>query len=157
MPILPVTLEPLVRRLLAPNPSPFTFTGTQTYIVGDGEVAVIAPGPDREANVAALLDALSGQRVQAILCTHTHRDHCPASRALQSATGAEFVGCAPVAVEDEGPRADEAFDADYRPDRILEDGDIVAGDGWSLEAVAPPGHTSTPLAFALREAGALFS
>jgi glyoxylase-like metal-dependent hydrolase (beta-lactamase superfamily II) len=148
---------PLVRRVLAPNPSPFTFTGTQTYIVGDGDVAVIDPGPESEAHVAALVAALAGERVAAILCTHTHRDHSPASRALQERTGAPIVGCAPLLIEDEGARADEAFDPDYRPDRVLYEGETVSGPGWTLEAVATPGHTSNHLCFALREAGALFS
>jgi glyoxylase-like metal-dependent hydrolase (beta-lactamase superfamily II) len=150
-------VAPLVRRLLAPNPSPFTFTGTQVFIVGDGEVAVIDPGPDDPGHVEALLQALSGEDVAAILCTHTHRDHSPASRALQAATGAPIIGCAALAVEDEGVRSDEAFDADYRPDQVLGDGERLSGAGWTLEAVATPGHTSNHLCFALRETGALFS
>lgn len=150
-------LGPLVRRLLAPNPSPFTYTGTQTYIVGEGEVAVIDPGPDIPAHLEALADALAGERVTAILCTHTHRDHSPASRPLQAATGAPIVGCAPLVIADDGPRADASFDADYRPDHVLADGENLPGNGWTLEAVATPGHTSNHLCFALPEAGALFS
>jgi len=157
MPILPVTLEPLVRRLLAPNPSPFTYTGTETYIVGRGEVAVIDPGPDLPDHVDAILAATEGERIRTILCTHTHRDHSPASRALQAATGAPIVGCAALTIEDDGPRADAAFDADYRPDRVLADGETVSGSGWTLEAVATPGHTSNHLCFGLRESNALFS
>ena len=157
MPILPVAMEPLVRRLLAPNPSPFTYTGTETYIVGRGEVAVIDPGPDLPDHVDAILAATEGERIGAILCTHTHRDHSPASRALQAVTGAPIIGCAPLTMEDDGPRADAAFDADYRPDRILADGETVSGPGWTLEAVATPGHTSNHLCFGLRESGALFS
>jgi glyoxylase-like metal-dependent hydrolase (beta-lactamase superfamily II) len=148
---------PLVRRLLAPNPSPFTYTGTQTYLVGEGEVAVIDPGPAIPAHLEALQAALAGEKVTAILCTHTHRDHSPASRPLQAATGAPIVGCAPLTIEDDGPRADDSFDADYRPDRILADGERLAGEAWTLEAVATPGHTSNHLCFALPEAGALFS
>jgi glyoxylase-like metal-dependent hydrolase (beta-lactamase superfamily II) len=150
-------VAPLVRRLLAPNPSPFTYTGTQTYIVGTGEVAVIDPGPDLPDHVDALVSALRDEKVKAILCTHTHRDHSPASRALAQATGAEIVGCAPVAIDDEGPRADEAFDPFYAPDRVLSDAEHIVGEGWTLEAVATPGHTSNHLCFALRESGALFS
>jgi len=157
MPVLPVSMEPLVRRLLAPNPSPFTYTGTETYIVGRGQVAVIDPGPALDEHLAAILAATEGERVTAILCTHTHRDHSPGSRALQAATGAPIIGCAPLTLEDDGPRADAAFDPDYRPDRILEDGDTVSGPGWTLEAVATPGHTSNHLCFALRETKALFS
>jgi len=157
MPIFPVTMEPLVRRLLAPNPSPFTYTGTETYIVGRGEVAVIDPGPDLTEHVEAILAAISGERILAILCTHTHRDHSPASRALHTATGAPIIGCAPLTMDDDGPRADAAFDPDYDPERVLADGEIVTGAGWTLEAVATPGHTSNHLCFALRESGALFS
>jgi glyoxylase-like metal-dependent hydrolase (beta-lactamase superfamily II) len=148
---------PLVRRLLAPNPSPFTYTGTQTYVVGIGDVAVIDPGPDIPSHLEALTEALADERVTAILCTHTHRDHSPASRPLQAATGAPIVGCAALAIDDDGPRADAAFDADYRPDRVLRDGEKLGGDGWTLETVATPGHTSNHLCFALAEAGALFS
>ena len=157
MPIVPVTLEPLVRRLLAPNPSPFTYTGTETYIVGRGEVAVIDPGPDLPEHVDAILGAAAGERIAAILCTHTHRDHSPASRALRAMTGAPIVGCAALTMDDDGPRSDAAFDADYRPDRVLADSETVSRPGWTLEAVATPGHTSNHLCFALRESKALFS
>jgi glyoxylase-like metal-dependent hydrolase (beta-lactamase superfamily II) len=149
--------HPLVRRVLAPNPSPFTYTGTQTYIVGRGEVAVIDPGPDDPQHIEALLAAVGDERVSAILCTHTHRDHSPASRALATATRAPIVGCAPLAFEDDGPRADASFDFDYAPDRVLADGEAVAADGWTLRAVATPGHTSNHLCFALEEAGILFT
>jgi glyoxylase-like metal-dependent hydrolase (beta-lactamase superfamily II) len=150
-------IAPGVRRLLAPNPSPFTYTGTQSYIVGEGEVAVIDPGPDEPSHLAALLDTVRGERVAAILCTHTHRDHSPASRPLAAATGAPIVGCAPLALEDEeAGRADEAFDPDYMPDRVLGDGERLAADGWTLSAVATPGHTSNHLCYALEGTGALF-
>jgi glyoxylase-like metal-dependent hydrolase (beta-lactamase superfamily II) len=151
------TLDPLVRRLLAPNPSPFTYSGTQTYIVGRGEVAVIDPGPDLSEHLDALLSALGDEKVAAIVCTHTHRDHSPASRSLKAATAAPIIGCAPLALSDEGPRADAAFDFDYAPDRILADGETLSGDGWTLEAVATPGHTSNHLCLALKETGALFT
>jgi glyoxylase-like metal-dependent hydrolase (beta-lactamase superfamily II) len=150
-------LAPLVRRVLAPNPSPFTFTGTQTYIVGERQLAVIDPGPEIASHIEALLDAVADVEVTAIICTHTHRDHSPASRPLQQATGAPILGCAPLTLEDEGPRADEAFDIDYRPDRVLGDEERIGGDGWSLEAVATPGHTSNHLCFSLPEEGALFT
>jgi glyoxylase-like metal-dependent hydrolase (beta-lactamase superfamily II) len=153
----PETISPLVRRLLAPNPSPFTYTGTQTFIVGRGEVAVIDPGPDLAEHVAALLAALEGERVAWILCTHTHRDHSPASRALAAATGAPVAGCAPLVLDDKGPRADAAFDPDYAPSRVLAEGERVGGEGWTLEAVHTPGHTSNHLCFALPEERALFT
>ncbi|HWW64721.1 MAG TPA: MBL fold metallo-hydrolase [Sphingomonadaceae bacterium] len=151
------TVHPLVRRVLANNPSPFTYQGTQTYIVGRGEVAVIDPGPDLADHVEAIVAATAGERIAALMCTHTHRDHSPATRPLQAATGAEIVGCAPLALVDDGPRADASFDADYAPDRIMADGESVRGPGWTLTAVATPGHTSNHLCFALPEAGALFT
>jgi len=150
-------VAPLVRRLLAANPSPFTFTGTQTYLVGEGEVAVIDPGPDLPEHVDAILAATAGERVTAILCTHTHRDHSPASRPLSAATGAPIIGCAPLAIEDDGPRADAAFDFDYAPDRVLSDREALEGEGWTLRAVATPGHTSNHLCFALEGKGDLFT
>jgi len=150
-------VHPLVRRLLAPNPSPFTFTGTQTYLVGAGDVAVIDPGPDLPEHVDAILAATEGERIAAIMCTHTHRDHSPASRPLAAASGAPVIGCAPLALEDDGPRADAAFDFDYRPDRALAHGEALDGEGWRLAAVATPGHTSNHLCFALEGSGQLFT
>ncbi|HNJ46827.1 MAG TPA: MBL fold metallo-hydrolase [Novosphingobium sp.] len=150
--------EPLVRRVLAPNPSHYTYTGTQTYLIGAGsDIAVIDPGPEDEAHVAAIIAAAGSARISAILCTHTHRDHSPASLVLKAHTKAPIVGCAPLALDDDGPRADAAFDPGYSPDRILADGDTVSGEGWTLEAVATPGHTSNHLCFALCESGALFT
>ena len=146
-----------VRRVLAPNPSAFTERGTQTYIVGTGQVAVIDPGPDMSEHVAAILAATEGETIAAILCTHTHRDHSPASRAMARASGAEIIGCAPLAIEDDGPRADASFDFDYAPDRILADGERLAGGDWTLTAVATPGHTSNHLCFAHAETGLLFT
>ena len=92
-----VRVSALVRRMAAGNPGPMTFTGTCTYVVGAGEVAIIDPGPDREAHVEALLHALRGETIAAILVTHTHKDHSPAARALKAATGAPIIGCAPYA------------------------------------------------------------
>ncbi|MBC9033675.1 MBL fold metallo-hydrolase [Sphingomonas sp. JC676] len=152
-----IAVDPLVTRVLAPNPSPFTYTGTQTYLVGTTDVAVIDPGPDDPEHIAALLAAIGGRKVTAILCTHTHRDHSPAAPAVKAATGASIIGCAPLAIEDLGPRADASFDTTYAPDRVLADGESVSGEGWTLEAVATPGHTSNHLCFALPESGVLFT
>ena len=152
-----VELEPLVRRVLAGNPGPFTYTGTETYLVGRGEVAIIDPGPDDSAHIDALLKAVAGETVKAILCTHTHRDHSPAAPAVKAATGAPIMGCAPLVLEDLGPRADASFDDSYAPDHVMQDGEQVRGPGWTLEAVATPGHTSNHLCFALNETGALFT
>ena len=150
-------LHPLVRRLLADNPSAFTYQGTQTYIVGVREVAVIDPGPALDAHVDAILAATALEEIVAIVCTHTHRDHSPAAALLKQATGAPIIGCAPLSLDDDGPRADAAFDTGYAPDRILADGERLTGPGWTLEAVATPGHTSNHLCYALPEAQALFS
>lgn len=151
-------IEPLVRRVLAPNPSPFTYTGTQTYIVGAGEgCAVIDPGPDEAAHLDAIMAAIGDEPVLAIMCTHTHKDHSPGSRPLAERTGAPIVGCAPLAFDADGPRADEGFDPDYAPDRVMEDGEAMTGPGWTLTAVATPGHVSNHLCFALEESGALFT
>jgi len=152
-----VQLSPRVGRVLAPNPSPFTYTGTQTYVVGATSVAVIDPGPDMPDHLQALTDAIAGRPVTAILCTHTHRDHSPAARPLADMTGASIIGCAPLTLNDDGPRADAAFDPGYQPDRIMEDGERLTGEGWTLEAVATPGHTSNHLCFALVEEKALFT
>ena len=157
------TVEPLVRRVLAANPSPFTFTGTESYIVGaGGEVAVIDPGPDEESHIAALLSAIGSARVTAICCTHTHRDHSPAAAPLAALTGAPIIGCAPLVLTDDGPRSDAAFDPTYAPDRVLADGMSISGGvsgngGWTLTAIATPGHTSNHICFALEETGALFT
>lgn len=150
------TVHPLVRRVLAHNPSPFTYTGTQTHIVGHGEVAVIDPGPDLAEHIDAILAATAGERIVAIVCTHTHRDHSPAGRPLAVATGAPVMGCAPILARD-GSGLEAGFDHSYAPDRVMADGDSVSGPGWTLEAVATPGHTSNHLCFALPEASALFS
>lgn len=151
-------LEPLVRRVLAPNPSPFTFTGTQSYLVGAGrDVAVIDPGPDEAAHLGALIAAIGPARLTAICCTHTHRDHSPAAAALKALTGAPIIGCDRLALADDGPRADAAFDIAYQPDRVLRDGERLNGPDWTLIAVATPGHTSNHLCFALEESGALFT
>lgn len=151
-------VEPLVRRVLAPNPSAFTYTGTETYLVGaQGPLAVIDPGPNEPAHIEALLKAIGGAEVAAICCTHTHRDHSPAAAPLREATGAPIIGCAALALETIGPRGDVPFDRTYVPDRVLADGEQVQGPDWTLTALATPGHTSNHLCYALQESGALFT
>jgi glyoxylase-like metal-dependent hydrolase (beta-lactamase superfamily II) len=156
-----VTLSPLLRRVLAPNPGPFTFRGTNSYIVGRGAVAIVDPGPDDAAHVASLLDALAGDRLSHIVVTHSHRDHAPAARALAAATGAPIVGCAPYAPRpdraDGAVRLDASHDPQYAPARILADGDCVAGPGWTLAALHTPGHAANHLCFRLDEENALLS
>ena len=152
-------LSPRVRRLIAPNTGPFTYTGTCSYIVGDGRVAIIDPGPMDEGHIVALIEAVGCETIDAIVVTHTHRDHSPGARLLQKATGAPIIGCAPHAPIENDPsgRADASHDVDYAPDQVLGDGDIYTGDGFSLQAVATPGHASNHLAYALLEENALFS
>ncbi|HEY6663072.1 MAG TPA: MBL fold metallo-hydrolase [Sphingomicrobium sp.] len=146
-------VEPAIARVLAHNPSAFTFYGTQTYLIGTGELAVIDPGPELPDHLDALEQAIGGRPVAAILCTHTHRDHSPAARPLAERTGAPIIGCAPLAMEGTGLEA--GFDADYAPDRVLAEGDAVTVEGKPIFAVATPGHTSNHLCFAYD--GALFS
>ena len=145
-------LAPGIGRLLAHNPSAFTYFGTQTYLVGDQELAVIDPGPDLPEHLDAMQQAIDGRSVAAIMCTHTHRDHSPAARPLAERIGAPIVGCAPLSLETVGPRADASFDGDYAPDRVLADGESIEVDGAALTAVATPGHTSNHLCFAYGDA-----
>src|SRR5438046_6044676 len=139
-------VAPGVRRIVANNPGPFTFKGTVSYIVGRGNVAIIDPGPDDPGHVAALLDAVRGETVTHIFVTHTHRDHSPAVPAIKAATGAQVLAEGPhrparAISGDEAPRLDASNDTEFQPDRALADGEIVSGSGWTIEAVATPGHT----------------
>lgn len=155
-------LSPLVRRLIAGNAGPMTFTGTCTYIVGHGRVAVIDPGPDDLGHIARLLAALGDETVSDIVVTHTHRDHSPAAAAIRAATGARIVGCGPhrpsrvLALGEMNP-LDAAADKGYAPDLEMQHGDAIGGRGWTLQAVATPGHTANHLAFTLAEENTLFS
>lgn len=155
-------VSPLIRRVIADNPGPFTFTGTGTYIVGRAEtgagVAVIDPGPMDETHLAALLKAVEGQRVSHVLVTHTHRDHAPLARPFASAVNAPVLAARPPLHETHASGAlDEDEDTDFAPDVVLEGGERIRGDGWTLEAMATPGHASNHMAFALLEENALFS
>jgi glyoxylase-like metal-dependent hydrolase (beta-lactamase superfamily II) len=148
-------LSPLIRRIVAENPGPFTFHGTGTYVVGRGNVAVIDPGPDLPEHVAALLAALAGETVTHILVTHTHYDHSPAAAALKAATGAPSLGFGPHGAT--GDTGEAGADLDFVPDKVMGDGDAVEGPGWRLEALHTPGHASNHLCFALPQESALFS
>jgi len=150
-------VAPLIRRVIARNPSPFTFHGTGTYIVGDGEVAVIDPGPALASHVSALLAAVAGERVTHILITHTHLDHSPAAAALKAATGAPTCGFGAHGGRPDAAPVEEGADYDFRPDCVIGDGAVVSGPGWTIQAVHTPGHTSNHLCLALREQRALFS
>jgi len=152
-----VSLSPLVRRVLAPNPGPFTFRGTCTYVVGRGNVAVIDPGPADQAHLDALLKATKDETVSHIVLTHTHRDHFPLSIPLAEATGAPIVGCPPPRAPLDPPEGAAPLPA-YEPDRVLAHGESVHGEGFTLQAVATPGHASNHLCFSLaEEPGTLFS
>lgn len=151
----------LTRRAVAPNAGPYTYTGTCSYIVGTGEVAIIDPGPDDPRHIQALLTAIRGERLRYVLVTHTHRDHSPAARALKEATGATIAGCAPYAPSGrrspDGPDLDAAHDRAYAPDIVLREGDELEIGGASLEALETPGHTANHLCFALAKEQALFT
>jgi len=152
---------PGIRRILCGNPSPFTYKGTVSYIVGKGRVAIVDPGPDDPAHIAALLDAVRGETVTHIFVTHTHRDHSPATAAIKAATGATVLAEGPHRPArplhiGETPKLDAANDTDFQPDQTMAHGDVLAGDGWTMEAIATPGHTANHMAFALRETGTIF-
>jgi glyoxylase-like metal-dependent hydrolase (beta-lactamase superfamily II) len=155
----PEPVSGLVRRIVCRNPSPYTFTGTVSYIVGHGDVAIIDPGPDEDDHLQALLAAVSGETVSHIVVTHCHRDHSSLAQRLKAITAA------PVFAYGRDPRVqaancqtlDAGFDLSFQPDRRLRHGDVITGKDWSLEAVHTPGHTSDHLGLALAQEKALFS
>ena len=150
-------LTPLIR-CAGEAPLLFTYIGTGTYIIGGGDtVAVIDPGPNEPAHIAALIDAVPGKTVSHIAITHTHMDHSPAAPALADATGGLIVGCAPLVLADDGPRADAGFDATYAPDAVMVDGERISGPDWTLTALHTPGHTSNHPRLALAQEKALFT
>ena len=153
---------PGLRRVMANNPGPFTFKGTISYIIGRGKVAIVDPGPDDPAHIGALLDAVRGETVTAIFVTHTHRDHSPATPAVKAITGATVYAegphraARPLHIGELNP-LDASGDRDFMPDVRLKDGEVVSGDGWTIEAVATPGHTANHMSFAFREKNLLFA
>lgn len=154
-------VRPGVRRVLCNNPSAFTFTGTNSYIVGQGKVAIIDPGPDNEAHAQALLDAVKGETVTHIIVTHTHNDHSPNTKRIKAATGATVYAEGPHRAsrprfESEKHSPESGADRDFMPDVRVADGDVIEGDGWALEGVATPGHTANHMAFAWRAHNYLF-
>jgi len=152
-------ISPLVRRVTANNPSPFTYKGTGTYIVGRGEVAVIDPGPLDRMHLAALQRALAGERIAHILITHTHNDHSPLARALKERLGGRTFGYGPHGSGKalEGVIVEEGGDMEFAPDVAVKDGALVVGQGYTFECVYTPGHTSNHMCYALREEKALFT
>lgn len=149
------SVSPLIRRIVADNPGPFTFMGTGTYVVGHGKVAVIDPGPLLRSHIDALQAALAGETITHILVTHTHIDHSPAAAPLKAATGAPAFGFGPHGAR--GDTGEAGADLAFAPDITMRDGDVVEGDGWRLEALHTPGHASNHLCFALPQESALFS
>jgi glyoxylase-like metal-dependent hydrolase (beta-lactamase superfamily II) len=153
---------PGLRRIMANNPGPFTFKGTISYIIGRGKVAIVDPGPDDLAHIAKLLDAVRNETVTHIFVTHTHRDHSPAVPAIKRATGATVYAEGPhraaraLHIGELNP-LDASADRDFQPDIALADGAVVAGDRWTIEAVATPGHTANHMAYALKEKNTLFA
>lgn len=154
-------VAPGVRRVLCNNPSPFTFTGTVSYVLGKGKVAIIDPGPADEAHAEALLNAVRNETVTHIFVTHTHNDHSPGTARIKAATGATVYAEGPhrasrPAYASETRSSESGADRDFRPDVTLKDGDVVSGDGWALEAVTTPGHTANHMAFAVKGRGQMF-
>ncbi len=151
-------LSPLIRRITVENPGPFTFRGTNSYIIGRGEVAVIDPGPVDEAHMDALLHGLGNERISHIFLTHTHRDHSPGAAPLKAKSGAPTYAFGPhLNIKTSGKQLDDGGDTDFVPDFEMKDGQAVAGKGWTLEAVHTPGHISNHLCFSLREENVLFT
>jgi glyoxylase-like metal-dependent hydrolase (beta-lactamase superfamily II) len=156
-------VAPGIRRLLCNNPGPFTFKGTVSYILGRGRVAIIDPGPLDDAHAAALLDAVRGETVTHIFVTHTHRDHSPSAARIKAATGAPTLGegphraARPLNIGSDVRPLDSSGDMEFQPDRVLKDGDVVDGDGWSIEAITTPGHCANHMAYALKGTDILFS
>jgi len=148
-------MSPLVRRVVARNPSPFTERGTGTFIIGRGRVALIDAGPDLADHVAALLSHLRGETIAHLFVTHTHMDHSPASAPVKRATGALTYGLGPHGAG--GETSEAGADLDFVPDHAMRDGDVITGDGWTLEAVETPGHASSHICYGLREERTLFT
>ncbi len=154
-----VQVSPLIHRVLAPNPGPFTFRGTGVYIVGTHEVAVIDPGPAIPAHIEALKRALDGKHLSHILVTHTHSDHSPAAQPLKEWSGARTYafGAHGSGKAEEGVKVEEGGDRTFVPDVVVRDGDTIAGADYTIDCVYTPGHTSNHMCFALQEEEALFT
>ncbi len=158
---VPAPMGPEVVRVVARNPSPFTFKGTNTYLVGTESLAVIDPGPDLDEHRAAILAAAAGRPITHILTTHAHRDHIDGAGELAAVTGAETCAYPRTSTATDldaiGPSGKASINADFTPDRALADGDSIEGEGWTLKALHTPGHAPDHLCFALEGRRILFS
>ncbi|MEZ5757469.1 MAG: MBL fold metallo-hydrolase [Emcibacteraceae bacterium] len=150
-------ISPLIRRITANNPAPYTFKGTGTYIIGHKNVAVIDPGPDMTDHIEAIISSLKGEQISHILVTHNHTDHSPGARPLAERCGAKIYGFDISGQQYSMSKSAEGLDKKFKPDILIKDGDILKGDNWTLEALHTPGHLSNHLCFALLEEKALFS
>ncbi len=152
-------VAPGVRRIIAENPSPFTLYGTGTYILGRGQVAVIDPGPADSVHIGALVAGLKEETISHILITHTHMDHSPGCRLLKEHTNAQTYAYGPHGAGklEQGVPVEEGGDMEFQPDLLVRDGDVLTGDGWSVECVYTPGHTSNHMCYQLREGRMLFT
>lgn len=151
-------VSPLIRRVVANNPGPFSYLGTATFIIGRGEVAVIDPGPDMPDHLEAILAATAGETITDILITHHHSDHSPLAGPLKERTGARIHGCPPARIgAADGIVVEADEDEGFRPEIVVRGGEIIRGPGWTLEAIATPGHTLNHICYALHEENALFS
>jgi len=152
-------LSPLIQRVIANNPGPFTYTGTGVYIIGNDNVAVIDPGPDLAEHRAALDKALEGRVVSHVLMTHHHIDHSPLAIPLARDHGCDVYGFGLQIRPPEGGevRLEAGDDLSFKPDVEIRCGDVIQGDGWTIDAIHTPGHTSNHMCYVLREENTLFS
>ena len=151
-------ITPLVKRLIAKNPGPFTFTGTGTFIVGTKELAIIDPGPIDDDHLKAIIKTSGKNKISHIIVTHTHNDHSPLSKPLQEITGAPIYSYFNEAMDTKtNNQFEEGYDISFKPDVIVKDGDLINGFDWTLEAIHTPGHTSNHMCYSLLEEKILFS
>ena len=146
-----------VRRLLAKNPSPFTFYGTGTYIIGHEDLAVIDPGPLVESHIFNLLKLLKSAKKVSLFITHTHADHSPAAKVIKENIECTTYGFGPYKRKKFDTNFEEGHDLNFKPDIYLNDGEIVNGNGWTLRAIHTPGHTSNHMCYGLEEQLILFT
>tara|TARA_B100000674_G_scaffold461132_1_gene439804 strand:+ start:58 stop:954 length:897 start_codon:yes stop_codon:yes gene_type:complete len=149
--------SPLVRRLTAPNPSPFTLHGTGTFIIGNKEICIIDPGPKLDTHIDNILNSINRKLITHILITHTHKDHSPAAQELKKATNAKTYGFGPYPINNYVDKYEEGHDLDFKPDIFLKDGDIIRGSDWTIKSLHTPGHTSNHMCFGLEEEKLLFT